>query len=93
MKISSLVTIASFALALGIGAAHPQAEQKPGMKEFNVDITGAGNTKEQNQQFMQGLTPEQQAKVKEVCLVAVTEPEGTHPPEVVAFCRNVNPPT
>ena len=28
-----------------------------------------------------------------VTIVTVTEPEGAHPPAVVAFCKNVNAPS
>jgi hypothetical protein len=91
MKTTSIVTIALFTLSLGMSVAF--AQDAPGMKEFGVDISGAGTTKDENKKFTEGLTAEQQAKVKEVCLVTVTEPEGTHPPAVVAFCKNVNPPS
>ena len=91
MRTTSIVTITSFALGLGMSVAF--AQDAPGMKEFGVDISGAGTTQAENKKFTEGLTAEQQAKVKEVCLVTVAEPEGAHPPAVVAFCKNVNPPS
>ena len=90
MKIPSIFAAASLALGLGLSAAF--AQDSPGVKEFGVDISGAGSSKEDNQKFVHALSADQQAKVKEVCLIAVTEPEGTHPPAVITFCRNVNPP-
>jgi hypothetical protein len=38
---------------------------------------------------MNNLSAEQQAKVKEACLVQLVEPVEKHPPVVVAFCKNV----
>jgi hypothetical protein len=91
MRITSIVTIASFALGLGMSAAF--AQDAPGMKEFGVDISGAGTTQDENKKFTEGLPADQQVKVKEACLVAVTEPADSHPPTVIAFCKNVNPPS
>ncbi|MDC9822652.1 hypothetical protein PRN20_02800 [Devosia sp. ZB163] len=60
-----------------------------GMKELGVDISNAGTTAEDNQAFMRSLSADQQAKVKEACLVQLVEPAADHPPVVVAFCRNL----
>jgi hypothetical protein len=61
----------------------------PGMKELGVDISEAGETRDDNQAFVQSLPPEQQVKVKEACLVQLVEPAADHPPVVVAFCKNL----
>ena len=88
MRITSIVT---FAFGLGMIAAY--AQDAPGMKEFGVDISGAGTTQDDNKKFTEGLPADQQVKVKEACLLAVTEPADSHPPAVIAFCKNVNPPS
>jgi hypothetical protein len=75
-------------LALALAWSSAYAKDAPGMKELGVDISKAGTTKQENQQFMNSLSAEQQAKVKEQCLVQLVQPEN-HPPVVVAFCKNL----
>jgi hypothetical protein len=80
---------ATVGLALALGWSSAYAQDARGMKELGVDVSKAGTTKEENQQFMNTLSAEQQAKVKEQCLVQLVEPVENHPPVVVAFCKNL----
>ena len=86
MRHHSLI-LAGLALALASGGTY--AHETPGMKELGTDISNAGTTPAQNQQFMSSLAAEQQVKVKEACLVQLVEPVDSKQPVVVAFCKNV----
>ena len=80
---------ATVVLFLALGCSSLYAEDAPGMKELGVDVSKAGTTTEENQQFVKTLSAEQQAKIKEQCLVQLVEPVADHPPIVVAFCKNL----
>jgi len=93
MKTAHAATIASLMLFVGAPAfAQDAKNDKTGMSDLGVNISTAGTTAEENKAFIETLTPEEQTKVKEVCLEVVGA-ETEHTPEVLAFCRNVNPPT
>jgi hypothetical protein len=88
-------TFASLALLVAATCSAPTfaadaTTDKTGMSDLGVDISKAGASKQENQAYLQTLTPEEQTKVKEVCLMVVPQPTA-HTPEVVAFCKNVNP--
>ena len=80
---------ATVGLALALGWSNAYAQDPPGMKELGVDVSKAGTTTAENRQFMNTLSAEQQAKIKEECLVQLVEPVEDHPPIVVAFCKNL----
>jgi hypothetical protein len=91
MKISSIATFAALAFVLSAGVGSAQGSKDPtGKQDLGVDISGAGTTKADNQKFVEGQTPADQTKIKEACVVFVTEPDQ-HAPEVIAFCENVKP--
>jgi hypothetical protein len=80
---------ATVGMALALAWSSAYAKDAAGMKELGVDISKAGTTKQENQQFMNSLSREQQAKVREQCLVQLVEPVENHPAVVVAFCKNL----
>lgn len=95
MKRDRVFPAIGLALTLGWSGAYAQDasgmkdQDAPGMKELGIDVGKAGTTAEENRQFMNTLPTEQQAKVKEACLVQLVEPVEDHPPLVVAFCKNL----
>jgi hypothetical protein len=70
-------------------AAVPEMKDPTGKKDLGVDISSAGTTPREHQQFVQNLPPATQSNVKRVCTVFVGEPDN-HATEVVHFCENVN---
>ncbi|MDB5561572.1 MAG: hypothetical protein JWN11_990 [Hyphomicrobiales bacterium] len=90
MNLLKVLAVAGVTLTLAVAGTN--AQQATGMKELGVDISNAGTTKEQNQQFMQNLSAADQAKVSKECFLQPTEPVQSRPAAIVAFCRNVTPP-
>ena len=63
----------------------------PSMQLFGVDIAGAGTSTESVQQFLAGLTAEQQAAIRDAC-VGVNDGTNTTADEASkSFCLLVTP--
>lgn len=88
MKADNLA-IAGLAVLLMASPVAAQSNDAPGMKEFGVDVSKAGSTKEENQAFVQTLTPPQKASIEDYCLAERLKPTPGHPPVVVMFCGNL----
>ena len=90
MNITHVAACAALAVVFATGAGLAQAQKDPtGKQDLGVDISGAGTTPADNKKFVEGQPTEDQARIKEACLVFVTEPDA-HAPEVIAFCQNAN---
>ena len=81
--------VAALAVLLMANAATAQTNDAPGMKEFGVDVSKAGSTKQENQAFVQTLSPQQKASIEDYCLTERLKPTPNHPPVVVMFCGNL----
>ena len=91
LRLPALALGAVLALAAPASVAQQStaaARDPTGKADLGVDISKAGDTAATNQEFMKTLSSDQQMKVKQVCLVAPSQPEA-HSPPVVAFCKNV----
>jgi hypothetical protein len=60
-----------------------------GMPTLGVDISDAGNTKEEHAAFVKTLAPDDQKAVKTACAPVIATPSPQHPPAVLAFCKNM----
>jgi hypothetical protein len=69
-------------------AVPPMKMDSTGKSDLGVDISNAGKDPAAQQKFVEALPSDQQANVKKVCVVAVTEP-AEHAAEVIHFCKNV----